>query len=100
MLGSDLGGSLRAPAHYRGVYAHKPTLGLVPRRGQTPPGVPPLPRESDLAVVGPMTRSAADLALALDVIAGPDEERAGKLRAFAAYLPISPIFGTPIVKQS
>ena len=76
-LGSDLGGSLRAPAHYCGVYAHKPTLGLVPRRGQTPPGVPPLPRESDLAVVGPMTRSAADLALALDVIAGPDEERAG-----------------------
>jgi amidase len=76
-LGSDMGGSLRAPAHYCGVYAHKPTLGLVPGRGQTPPGVPPLPRESDLAVVGPMTRSAADLALALDVIAGPDEERAG-----------------------
>jgi amidase len=76
-LGSDMGGSLRAPAHYCGVYAHKPTLSLVPSRGQTPPGEPPLPRESDLAVVGPMTRSAADLALALDVIAGPDEERAG-----------------------
>jgi amidase len=76
-LGSDMGGSLRAPAHYCGVYAHKPTLGLVPPRGQVPPGVPPLPRDSDLAVVGPMARSAADLALALDVIAGPDEERAG-----------------------
>ncbi|HMA70831.1 MAG TPA: amidase [Xanthobacteraceae bacterium] len=76
-LGSDMGGSLRAPAHYCGVYAHKPTLGLVPARGQTPPGLAPLPRESDLAVVGPMTRSAADLALVLEVIAGPDEERAG-----------------------
>lgn len=76
-LGSDMGGSLRAPAHYCGVYAHKPTLGLVPPRGQVPPGVPPLPRDSDLAVVGPLTRSAADLALALDVIAGPDEEWAG-----------------------
>jgi amidase len=76
-LGSDMGGSLRAPAHYCGVYAHKPTLRLVPPRGQVPPGVPPLPRDSDLAVVGPLARSAADLALALDVIAGPDEERAG-----------------------
>jgi len=76
-LGSDMGGSLRAPAHYCGVYGHKPTLGLVPARGQTAPGTAPLPRESDLAVVGPMARSAADLALALDVIAGPDEARAG-----------------------
>jgi amidase len=76
-LGSDMGGSLRAPAHYCGVYAHKPTPGLVPLRGQVPPGVPPLPRDSDLAVVGPLARSAADLAVALDVIAGPDEERAG-----------------------
>jgi amidase len=76
-LGSDMGGSLRAPAHYCGVYGHKPTLGLVPARGQNPPGTPPLPRESDLAVVGPMARSAADLALALDVIAAPDEARAG-----------------------
>ncbi|MGJ0392225.1 MAG: amidase [Methylocystis sp.] len=76
-IGSDRGGSLRAPAHYCGVYAHKPTSGLVPNRGLTPPGAPPLPRHCDLGVVGPMARTAADLALALDVIAGPDEERAG-----------------------
>jgi amidase len=76
-FGSDIGGSLRVPAHFCGVCAHKPTLGLVPLRGQVPPTAPPLPRESDLAVVGPMARTADDLALALDVVAGPDEERAG-----------------------
>jgi len=76
-LGSDIGGSLRAPAHYCGVYAHKPTWGLVPVRGHAAPGTPPLSREIDLAVVGPMARSAADLALTLDVIAGPDEARGG-----------------------
>jgi amidase len=76
-LGSDAGGSLRTPAHFCGIYAHKPTLGLVPDRGQTPPSSPALQRESDLSVVGPMARSATDLALALDVVAGPDEEREG-----------------------
>src|SRR6185436_5908666 len=73
-LGSDIGGSLRVPAHYCGVYAHKPSLVLIPGRGQTPPNVPPLPFENDLAVIGPMARSAADLSLALDVVAGPDEQ--------------------------
>ena len=73
-LGSDIGGSLRTPAHYCGVFAHKPSLGLVPSRGHTPPNVPALPFESDLAVIGPMARSAADLTLALDLIAGPDPE--------------------------
>lgn len=76
-LGSDQGGSIRGPAHFCGVYGHKPTLGLVPDRGQTLPAVPPLPGDSDLAVIGPMARTAGDLALALDVVAGPDEARAG-----------------------
>ena len=76
-FGSDSGGSLRVPAHFCGVYAHKPTLGLVPDRGQTPPPLPALQREHDMLVVGPMARTAADLALALDVVAGPDEEREG-----------------------
>ncbi|NEW85993.1 amidase [Rhodopseudomonas sp. WA056] len=71
-LGSDIGGSLRVPAHYCGVYAHKPTFGLCPARGHTPPPFPPLPSNRDLSVIGPMARSAADLALLLDVIAGTD----------------------------
>jgi len=71
-LGSDIGGSLRVPAHFCGVYAHKPTFGLCPARGHTPPPLPPLPSNRDLSVIGPMARSAADLALLLDVIAGTD----------------------------
>src|SRR5216683_3347982 len=84
-LGSDIGGSLRVPAHYCGVYAHKPTLNLVPSRGHTPPPFPPLPFDRDLAVIGPMARSAADLSLLLDVIAGPDPMEAGK--AYQLALP-------------
>ncbi|NVN87758.1 MAG: amidase [Rhodopseudomonas sp.] len=71
-LGSDIGGSLRVPAHYCGIYAHKPTFALCPARGHTPPPLPPLPSNRDLSVIGPMARSAADLSLLLDVIAGPD----------------------------
>ncbi len=77
-FGSDIGGSLRSPAHYCGVYAHKPTFGLVPSRGHTPPPLPPLPYVRDLAVVGPMSRSAGDLSDLLEVIADPDELEAGR----------------------
>ncbi|WP_257166255.1 amidase [Bradyrhizobium sp. SRS-191] len=84
-LGSDIGGSLRVPAFHCGVTAHKPTYGLVPTRGHTPPPFPPLPNEADLAVVGPMARSAADLSLLLEVMAGPDPLEAGK--AYRLELP-------------
>jgi len=72
-LGSDIGGSLRVPAHFCGVYAHKPTYDLCPTRGHTPPGLPALPGTLDLLVIGPMARSAWDLEALLDAIAGPDE---------------------------
>ena len=84
-LGSDIGGSLRVPAFHCGVYAHKPTFALVPSRGHTPPPLPALPFDRDLAVIGPMARSAADLSLLLDVIAGPDPIEAGK--AYKLALP-------------
>ncbi|WP_026421149.1 amidase [Actinokineospora inagensis] len=77
-IGSDLAGSLRTPAHFCGVYAHKPTLGLAATRGMVPPGEPALPTDLDLAVAGPMARTARDLALLLDVMAGPDPLTLGK----------------------
>ncbi|MGC2811629.1 MAG: amidase [Bradyrhizobium sp.] len=86
-LGSDIGGSLRVPAFHCGVYAHKPTFALVPPRGHTPPPLPPLPLDRDLAVIGPMARSAADLSLVLDVIAGPDPIEAGKTYQLALPSP-------------
>ena len=81
-MGSDLNGSLRIPAHSCGVFAHRPTFGLVPTRGFAPPGVPMLSvnGEVEFGVIGPMARCAADLALALDVLAGPDDAQATAYR--------------------
>src|SRR5262249_16771318 len=76
-IGSDIGGSVRMPAHFCGVFAHKPSLGLVPLRGYSLPPAPPVPASGDLAVAGPMARYASDLALALGLIAGPDDARDG-----------------------
>ena len=69
-MGSDIGGSIRTPAHFCGVFGHKPTWALIPSRGHALPGVQ---AEPDIAVVGPMARSARDLELALDILAKPDE---------------------------
>jgi amidase len=73
-MGSDIGGSIRHPAHYCGVFGHKPTWSLVPSRGHALPGSL---AEPDIAVVGPLARSAADLDLALDVVARPDTLASG-----------------------
>lgn len=67
-LGSDIGASIRNPAHYCGIFGHKPTYGLVPTEGHGNPGsVVAL----DIGVGGPMTRYADDLTVGLDVVAGP-----------------------------
>ena len=68
--GSDIGSSIRNPAHYCGVYGHKPTWGIVPPSGQTFPG---RVAWGDISVVGPLARSAEDLDIALGIMAGPDE---------------------------
>ncbi len=68
-MGSDIGASIRNPAHYCGVYGHKPTYGVVSYSGHTLPGVVAPP---DISVAGPLARSADDLALALDIVAGAD----------------------------
>jgi amidase len=72
-LGSDIGGSIRAPAHCCGIFGHKPTLDVVSLRGHAPGGAMQDPGFSTLlAVAGPMARAAEDLEAALRVIGGPE----------------------------
>jgi amidase len=75
-LGSDIGGSIRNPAHYCGVFGHKPTYALVPERGHVPPAPGSLGRP-DLGVMGPLGRSVADLRLGLDILAVDQFGRGG-----------------------
>ena len=71
-VGSDIGGSIRVPAHFCGLFGHKPTLDLVSMQGHIPGGNPGLPDFSTLlAVGGPLARSASDLLAALKVLGGP-----------------------------
>lgn len=70
-IGSDIGGSLRVPAGFCGVFSHKPSWGMVTQRGHVPPH-PGSYAERDLNVVGPMARSARDLRMLLSILeAGP-----------------------------
>jgi len=81
-LGADLAGSIRTPGNFCGVCGHKSSLNIVSFQG----AIPPLPffvspainleELNDLAVVGPLARSAADLKLELDIIASPAPEKA------------------------
>jgi amidase len=68
--GSDIGSSIRNPAHYSGVFGLKPTWGIIPQLGHMPPG---WLGDFDIGVMGPLARSAKDLGLFLDVLAGPDD---------------------------
>ncbi|WP_146346274.1 amidase family protein [Phaeobacter marinintestinus] len=73
--GSDIGSSIRNPAHYCGVFGLKPTWGVVPMIGHLPPN---WHTEIDIAVTGPMARSAVDLTTAFDVLSqstGPRDDR-------------------------
>lgn len=74
-IGSDIGGSIRNPAHFCGVFGHKPTWNLLPMRGHGAALTP-----TDISVIGPLARSAFDLELMMRLLALPDEIEAPALR--------------------
>ncbi len=82
-LGSDIGGSIRTPSHFNGVFGHKPSFGIVSQRGHLPPGEKVI-SESDLSVVGPIGTNPEDLEQALDILVAPNPEDA---RAYSIALP-------------
>ena len=107
-LGSDIGGSVRNPAHYNGIFSLKPTEWRVPSRGHVPdlPGVTRTVRY--MGVFGPLARSVEDLEAALRIVAGPDGNEAeaapvpiGPAPALAAKsLRIAVLDSNPLVKVS
>lgn len=76
-IGSDIGGSIRNPAHFCGVFGHKPTWNLCPMRGHALGGVL---TPTDISVIGPLARSAYDLEAAVRLMALPDAMEAPGLQ--------------------
>ncbi|HVU04935.1 MAG TPA: amidase [Polyangiaceae bacterium] len=68
-LGSDIGGSIRGPAFFNGVFGHKPTPGVIPNSGQHPKAENEAKR---FLTTGPLARRAEDLMPLVRVLAGPD----------------------------
>jgi amidase len=73
-IGTDIGGSVRIPSHFCGVFGLKPSFGVVPQRGYLD-HVGGGSTDADINVFGPIARSADDLDLLLDVLAGPPPEQ-------------------------
>ncbi|WP_439100334.1 amidase [Congregibacter sp.] len=69
-LGSDIGGSIRTPSHFNGVFGHKSSYELISKRGHLPPGDKVL-SEPDLSCAGPLATCVDDLEQALALLAGP-----------------------------
>lgn len=68
-LGSDLAGSIRTPSHFCGVFGHKSSYGVIPQTGHSLLNGPRF--DADLAVIGPMARTARDLTQAFEVLTTP-----------------------------
>lgn len=103
-IGSDIASSVRNPAHFCGLYGHKPTYGICPPHGHS---LIENPSPMDILDIGPLARTAGDVALGLSIISGPDEidavgyrlalppPRKKKLRDFKVGIitnhPVSPV---------
>ena len=91
-LGSDIGGSIRVPAAFCGVFGHRPSEEAWSHAGH-------VPSSSAMGVIGPLARSATDLLLASEILAGGplDPPRAADLAGlrvavlpWAPWLPVDP----------
>ena len=80
--GSDIGGSIRNPAHFCGVFGHKSTWNLLWMRGHSRPG--DIRSTRDISVIGPLARSAGDLEISVKTLAGPNDIMA---RGYTLNLP-------------
>lgn len=99
--GTDIGGSVRVPAHFCGVWAHKTTWGLVPKHGHDFPGMARqegfvAAADGPLSIAGPMARNAADLAVLVEIGADVPLRRRVKPLTECRLLAITELLGAPV----
>jgi amidase len=99
--GTDIGGSVRVPAHFCGVWGHKTTWGLVPKHGQDHPALSRSEgfiavHDSALSIAGPLARNAADLAVLTEVGADVPLRLRAKPLKDCRLLAITALPGAPV----
>jgi amidase len=99
--GTDIGGSVRVPAHFCGVWAHKTTWGLVPKHGHDFPGMARregfiAAADGPLSIAGPLARNPQDLAVLVDIGADVPLRRRMKPLTDCRLLAITELPGAPV----
>ena len=99
--GTDIGGSVRVPAHFCGVWGHKTTWGLVPKTGHDHPAMSRqagfvAAADGPLSIAGPLARNAADLAVLVEVGAEFPLRRRAKPLKDCRLLAITQLPGAPV----
>jgi amidase len=99
--GTDIGGSVRVPAHFCGVWAHKTTWGLVPKHGHDHPAMSRrdgfiAAADGPLSIAGPLARNAADLSVLTEVGADMPLRRRPKPIRDCRMLAVTALPGAPV----